>query len=181
MSRRFLLLAVIVTLAGAMQLDTSTLFRSDPWEYYTDYSDYREGCRVVKCSEVRPERDPRMLTGWEEDGETHLKAALVFADENPQDSFTLDLGRLRPVGKVYITTSLQDEPRIPTELSIHGSTQGPDGPWTTLLENGDMHCRFTYMFDAAPVRWLRFDLGENTNGLGSRIKRLEIYLSLIHI
>ncbi|MDO8587759.1 MAG: heparinase II/III family protein [Armatimonadota bacterium] len=153
-------------LAGA-----STLFRSDPWEYYTNYADYTQGCTVVKHSPLHTTVDPRALTGWEENGEKHPKWSYIFAEVNQRETFVVDLGQLRTVGKIVVTTGLNDAPRIPKEVNIQSSTEGPDGPWKTLVEKGDPNCKFTYLIPNTPARWLRFDLGENTDGFGSRVGR----------
>ena len=131
-------LAAVVILILATCVSASTLFRSDPWEYYTNYTDYAQGCKVVAHAELYPDVDPRVLTGWEENGRTHEKRSLIFADKNQHEWFVIDLGQVRPAGKIVVPTGLNDPARVPTRASIYGSTQGPDGPWTPLVENANL-------------------------------------------
>ena len=166
--KTFCLVLAAGTLLAA-PLSASTLFRTDPWEYYTDYADYTQGCKVVAHADLHPTTDPRVLTGWEENGEKHSKRSLIFADKNQHEWFIVDLGRVRPCGKIVVPTGLNDVKRVPGQVSIYGSTSGPDGPWTMLLENVDVSCKFTHLLDNPPARWLKFDLGENTDGIGSRV------------
>lgn len=168
--RRFIpLLVAFVLLFIANNACCSTLFRTDPLEYHTNYVDYTQGCKVVAHSELYPESDPRYLTGWEEKGEKYGKRSLIFADKNQREFFVIDLGQVRPAGKIVVSTGLNDIPRIPAKVDIYGSVISADGPWTTLVEGGDPSCKFVYLLDNPHVRWLRVELGENTDGIGSRV------------
>lgn len=142
---------IAVCLAAALFAacaSASTFFRSDPWEYYTDYTSYKQGCRVCAHADLLPGIDPRVVIGWEEDGKEQAKKSLIFADNtNQREWLVIDLGQPRPIGKLVLDTALHDPKRVPASANVYGSLTGPDGPWTPLLENADLSCKHTYLLD----------------------------------
>jgi len=150
----------------------STLIRSDPWEYYTDYTGYKQGCRVCAHAELYPGVDPRVVTGWEENGKGQAKKSLIFADNTKQREWlVIDLGQPRPIGKLVLDSALHDPKRVPVKANVYGSLAGPDGPWTPLLEDADQSCRQTYLLDNPQARWVKIDFGESIDEIGSRLGR----------
>ena len=161
-------LAALLLFAAAGS-NASTLFRSTPDEFFTNYAGYTQGAKVVSHADLLPNVDPRVLTGWEEDGKVHKKASMIFADKVQHEWLIIDLGQVRPCGKISISSGLSDPPRVAPVVNIYGSTIGPDGPWTPFVENGDPSCKSNFMLENPQSRWLKFDFGDNADGIGSRV------------
>ena len=174
--KRTSLLAIAMALIGIVTgAHASTLFRLEPAEYWTDYADYSNGGRIAGHAELLEGKVANALIGMGQEGENLKPVPLIFADVKQREWLVLDFGRKRPIGKVIIRTAFNDDPRVPDRVSIYGSNEGPDGPWTALVENGDMRCRNGYMLDNREFRWIRLDFGECTDGKGSRVKGLKVY------
>ena len=65
--------------------------------------------------------------------------------------------------------------RKPNMLRVEISTKAPDGPWTEVYKLDPADVNESFALDNVPARWVHFDLGMNTDGIGSRIRKAKIY------
>jgi len=132
-----------------------------------------------KGFDLRSIIDPARCPGPEKHG------SFLFADVDQREVFTIDLGRLRRGGLAVIRTRPGDGPvhgdpdrRLPKEMRIDASADGREGSWTLLREwkpPAAVPRRQSIVWDGRPVRYLRFDLGQNADRVGSRMASVEVF------
>jgi hypothetical protein len=135
--------------------------------------------KVRQGFDLRSIIDPGRFPGPEKHG------SVILADVDQREVFTIDLGRIRRSGLAVIRTRPGDGPvhgdpdgRLPKQMRIEVSAGGPDGTWTLLRQWKPPHAvprRQSIVWDDAPVRYLRFDLGRNADRVGSRMASVEVF------
>ena len=137
--------------------------------YRVNWARSAQGASVVECAEVHSVTDARNLVGARlGNGEGQRNGTLIFADRIRQrERFVIDLGCDRLVGRVFIGSHTPGGRRHPDSVTIRGSRKGE--PWQVLVADGDMQRQHTFLFDNTSVRFLKVDLGECTDGWGTRV------------
>ena len=109
---------------------------------------------------------------------------LLFADRRQPESLTIDLGAVYDSGRVIIRTHPGDGPvygdadhRRPRTMKVHACAEQGDER-TTLVswtEPGSVPRKQSVAWDGRPVRRLVIDLGDNADGIGSRLADVELF------
>ncbi|MHC4398287.1 MAG: alginate lyase family protein [Planctomycetota bacterium] len=140
-------------------------------EYRINWARASQGASIVESAKIHPATDVRNLVGARSgSGEGKENGTTIFADRVGQrERFVIDLGRERLIGRVFVGSHAPDGRRHPDSVAVRGSRQSPEGPWRTLLADGDMLRQHTFVFDNTPVRFLEVDFGECTDEWGTRV------------
>ena len=145
-------------------------------EYYIDYADTKQGASITSPSQVHP-AEPRL----ENIITPAYHGSFIFADGVEQrEEFTIDLGQERKLGMfifemTHSTVYEGEVKRKPNSLTVDISTQSANGPWTRVYHLDPADVVMSFALEDVPARWVRFDLGVNTDGIGSRVRKVKIY------
>ena len=164
------------TLAGVQKMGEVS-------EYYQNLLSLDRGAAVTSSSELaagfdlRTIIDPVRFPGAE-------GGTLVFADRRQPESLTIDLGAVYDSGRVIIRTHPGDGPvygdadhRRPRTMKVQALAEQA-GEGTTLVswtEPGSVPRKQSVAWDGRPVRRLVIDLGDNVDGIGSRLADIELF------
>ncbi|MDO8588940.1 MAG: alginate lyase family protein [Armatimonadota bacterium] len=145
-------------------------------EYWLDYADVKQGATISSPCTANPEV-PKL-----ENIITPSRGGFfIFADGVEQrEEFTIDLGQERKVGMFIfeMTNTIVYEGEVrrkPNSLTVGISTQSKDGPWTRVYSQDPADVVMSFALENVPARWVRFDLGVNKDGIGSRVRKAKIY------
>jgi hypothetical protein len=144
-------------------------------EYYVDWTDTKQGATISSPSKLHPEFKLDSITTPGRD------STFIFADGIEQrEEFTIDLGQERKVGMFIfeMTNTIVYEGEVkrkPNSLTVEISTQSKDGPWAQVYHQDPADVVMSFALENVPARWVRFDLGVNRDGIGSRVRAARIY------
>ena len=145
-------------------------------EYYIDYADVKQGATISSPCKANPHA-PNL-----ENIITPLRESFfIFADGPDQhEEFTIDLGQERMLGEIIFemtnaTVFDMELKRKPNMVRVEISTQSANGPWTEVYKLDPADVIESFALENVPARWLHFDLGVNTDGIGSRVRKVKIY------
>lgn len=144
-------------------------------QYYTDYADVKMGAGISSPSKPHPDFKLESIITPSRDG------TFIFADGIEQrEEFTIDLGQERKLGMFIfeMTDTIVYEGEVnrkPNSLTVEISTQSKDGPWTQVYHQDPADVVMSFALENVPARWVHFDLGVNTDGIGSRVRKAKIY------
>lgn len=141
--------------------------------YPTNYATASAGARLTTEAQLRAGCDLAQLASEKPDEPGECD----FADVTQHEWFLLDLGQERAFDRIALGFGNLGSPRAPQRLVVKGSTTGPEGPWQTLLDVGDVGFAQTYRLAPTTARWLLFDLGDNADGHGSHLWGLAVFQS----
>ena len=133
------------------------------------------GAKLVAAPEAHPATGIEPLLNVPVNGSRHQHGHVILADKPQHERLVIDLGQERSVGRVFISSNPHDAPRHPDAVTIRGSTDGPEGPWQTLLDAGDMGTQHTFLFENTPVRYVELDFGQTSHDRGTRISCLGVF------
>ena len=145
-------------------------------EYYYDWATAKEGASISSPCKTIPGLDITRILDPVKDQEM-----CIFADGVEQrEEFTIDLGKVRPIGLVqfYMTRSAVYEGEVkrkPNSLTVSISTESAQGPWKQVYSLDPADVVMSFALDNVPARWLRFDLGVNKDGIGSRVWKVKVF------
>ena len=145
-------------------------------EYYIDYADVKQGATISSPCKLNPGAPmlENIITPTRE-------SFLIFADGPDQhEEFTVDLGQERKLGMFIfeMTNTIVyggEVKRKPNSITIEISTVGPNGPWTQVYKQDPADVVMSFALENVPARWIHVDLGVNTDGIGSRVRKLKAY------
>ena len=144
-------------------------------EYYIDYADVAQGATISSPCKLNPHA-PVL-----ENIITPKHDFLIFADGVEQrEEFTIDLGQVRQLGQITFemtnaTVFNEEISRKPNKLIVEISAESANGPWTQVYKLDPADVIMSFALENVPARWVRFDLGVNTDGAGSRVLKAKIY------
>ena len=145
-------------------------------EYYIDYADVKQGATISSPCKLNPDA-PKL----ENIITPTYKDFLIFADGVEQrEEFTIDLGQERKLGMFIfeMTNTIVyggEVSRKPNSITVEISTVSPNGPWTQVYKQDPADVVMSFALENVPARWIHVDLGVNTDGIGSRVRKLKIY------
>jgi hypothetical protein len=170
-----LVLAAAGPVRGAVKMGALT-----PW--YVNQLTLEQGATISSPAEPMPGYDLRTLI---DPGRVPPPAGgerFVFADRRQHEVFTVDFGRVWEDGVCMIRVHPGDgvvygNPggRKPERLKVEASADGLT--WAVLRDwpAGQVPIHHSIIWDRRPVRYLRIDLGENSDGMGSRMGRILLF------
>ena len=144
-------------------------------EYYIDYADVTQGASILSPCKSNP------AAAQLESIITPRHDFFIFADGVEQhEEFTIDLGQERKVGMFIFEQSNAtvyggEVKRKPNSLTVQISTASANGPWTQVYKLDPADVIMSFALENVPARWVRYDLGVNTDGIGSRVMKAKIY------
>jgi hypothetical protein len=95
------------------------------------------------------------------------KGRISFAGIPQRRMFTVDLGSVRAFDRVEVSVS-----GATGALTINASRQGADGPFTNVFARDDLGAFQVLRLPKTTARWVWFDFGEGSGGLGVGALRL---------
>ncbi len=143
-----------------------------PEECRVNWARWELGARLLEAPEAHDVTGIENLLMQPVDGRRRGSGHTIFADRPQRERFVVDLGQSRVIGRIFIGSHPASDQRHPDTVTIRGSTEGPDGPWETLVDAGDIRAKHTFILENTPVRLIEFVLGECTDQRGSRITSL---------
>lgn len=123
-----------------------------------------------KANEIDPSRpyDPMDLI----DGDS-VASRVVFADKAQDERIDLTLPTASTIYGAFVETAYEDPGRTPKQVTIQVSTDGQ-----TWITAGTTHTvtadRIHLRFAPIPAKYIRIDLGQNTDAVGTRLMEVGV-------
>jgi len=153
--------------------------------YYQNLANLEHGTTITSTAEAAPGYDLRSIIDPSQFPGPDDNGMFRFADKDQREVFIIDLGRIRTSGLAVIRTHSYDGPihgdpdnRRPRQMIIQASPDGNEESWQELrscIGKENVPRKQSIVWEDKPIRFLRFDLGRNTDGIGSSMSYILIY------
>ncbi|MHC4443434.1 MAG: heparinase II/III family protein [Planctomycetota bacterium] len=176
--------AIVVGLLSSMA-GSAILEMGKASPFYDNLATPDHGTKISSPADLSPGYDLRSIIDPKKYPGDLRDGFCQFADTDQHEMFTIDLGRVLAGGLAIIRThpgygSVHGDPdnRRPRQIVVGVSAKGNEGSWRTVrsyLGKENVPRRFSIVWDDEPVRYLRFDLGRNSDKIGSRMSDVRIF------
>lgn len=142
--------------------------------YPENYASVKLGASVISRAEIEGKRNPNTLLS-----ESPVpKGQIAFAQIEQSQILTIDLGDQRIFDRVDFGTGNTDGSRGAGKLRIEIARDSVEGPYEPIFEQAGLGYFQTLRLPKIKARWVRFDLGQGTEGF--LIHSIRIYKAYEH-